>query len=46
MKFWTILALLIAVLSVYLRIGQTEETETPDDVDEKALQDDGSDAEE
>ena len=46
MKFCTILALLIAVLAVYLRIGQTKEIETPDDFDEKALQDDGSDAEE
>lgn len=39
MKFWAILALLTALLAVFLRIGQTEEIDGRDVFVEKALQD-------
>ena len=39
MKFWAILALLTALLAVFLRIGQTEEIDGSDVFVEKALQD-------
>ena len=35
MKFWTILTLSVAVLALFLRVGETEES---DDFDEKALE--------
>ena len=35
MKFWTILALFVIVLAVFLRVGHAEET---DDFEEKALE--------
>lgn len=41
MKFWTILALVVAVLAVFLRVGYAEETEdsdNSDDFEEKALE--------
>ena len=45
MKFWTILALFVVVLAVFLRAGQTEKIDGVDNVDEKALQDDQNDEE-
>ena len=45
MKFWTILALFVVVLAVFLRAEQTEEIDVVDNVDEKALQDDQNDEE-
>ena len=43
MKYWTILALLVAVFAVFLKVGDTEET--TDDFKEAALEDVHSDAE-
>ena len=40
MKFWTILALLVAALAVFLGTGHTEANEEVDDFDEDAFPDD------
>ena len=45
MKFWTILALFVVVLAVFLQAEQTEKIDGVDNLDEKALQDDQNDEE-
>ena len=37
MKFWTILALFVVVLAVFIQVGHAEGTEEIEDFEEKAL---------
>ena len=45
MKFWTILALFVIVLAVFLRVGHAKETDESDDFVEKALENGGGEIE-
>lgn len=45
MKFWTILALFVVVLAVFLRVGHAEETEESDDFEDNVLENGGGEVE-